>query len=260
MRIVSEEYRYSDGDVPLTGCVVRPDGIGRQPIPALLLVHGGAGLDEHARSQAKRYAALGYIVLACDMFGPGVAGDRGRVIAALTAMRDDPDLLLRRARSGLEALQTRPDVAEPCAAIGYCFGGMTVLALARNGTDLAGVISMHGSLATPRPAAAGTVSAKILVCHGARDPHVPLSDVTAFIDEMHQAQADWQLIVYGNAVHGFTHTDAVPGAIPGVAYDTLADRRSFQAASDFLAEVLPLPATSAENQSRDQGSSTGAGG
>ena len=175
-------------------------------------------------------------------------------MAALTAMRDDPDLLLRRAGSGLEALRAVPEVAKPCAGIGYCFGGLTVLTLARRGTDLAGVISMHGSLATPRPAAAGTVRAKILVCHGARDPHVPMSDVTAFVDEMQQAEADWQLIAYGNAVHGFTHADAVPGAIPGVAYDAAADRRSFQAACDFLAEVLPLPATRNSNHSRDHGS------
>jgi dienelactone hydrolase len=240
MEIVTDEHRYSDGDVPLRGFLVRPAGVAGQPAPGLLLVHGGAGLDDHARSQARRYATLGYVVLACDMFGPGVVGDRERVVAALTAMRDDPDLLLRRAGCGLEALRALPMVAKPCAAIGYCFGGMTVLTLARNAADLAGVISMHGSLATARPAAAGSVHAKILVCHGAQDPHVPLKDVTAFIDEMQQAAADWQLIVYGNAVHGFTHADAVPGAIPGVAYDAAADRRAFQAACDFLAEVLPM--------------------
>jgi dienelactone hydrolase len=260
VEIVSEEYGYADGDVPLTGYLVRPEDAAQQPAPALLLVHGGAGLDEHARAQARRYAALGCVVLACDMFGPGVAGDRGRVTATLTAMRDDPDLLLQRASSGLDGLRTVPDVGRSCAAIGYCFGGMTVLRLARSGADLAGVISMHGSLATKRPAAAGAVKAQILVCHGARDPHVPLRDVTAFIDEMQQAQADWQLIVYGNAVHGFTHADAVPGAIPGVVYDAVADRRSFQAACDFLAEVLPLPARSASGQSHDDGSSSGSAG
>jgi len=251
MKIASNEYRYSDGDVPLTGYLVRPDDVAEQPAAAVLLVHGGGGLDEHARTQAKRYAALGYIVLACDMFGAGVAGDRGRIVAALTAMRDDPDLLLQRVTSGLEALRTVPDVADPCAAIGYCFGGLTVLTLARHGTDLAGVISMHGSLATPRPATAGTIKAKILVCHGAGDPHVPLNDVTAFIDEMQQAEADWQLIMYGNAVHGFTHADAAPGAIPGVAYDLAADRRSFQAACDFLAEVLRPPASSDTDHAAD---------
>ena len=245
MKIVTDELHYSDGYVPLTGLLVRPDVPPGQPSPGLLLVHGGAGLDDHARSQARRYAALGYVVLACDMFGPGVAGDRERVVSALTAMRDDPELLLRRSGAGLDALRALPNVATPCAAIGYCFGGLTVLTLARHGADLAGVISMHGSLATSRGAAAGSVRAKILVCHGARDPHVPLKDVTAFIDEMQQAKADWQVIVYGNAVHGFTHADAVPGAIPGVGYDAAADRRSFHAACDFLAEVQPHPATSA---------------
>jgi dienelactone hydrolase len=251
VQIVSRELVYPDGDLHLTGFLVRPDDVGGQPAPALLLVHGGGGLDEHARSQAQRYAELGYVVLACDMFGPGVMGDRERVMAALTAMRDDPDLVLRRAVAGLDALQALPDLAKPCAAIGYCFGGLTVLTLARNGADLSGVISMHGSLATPRPATTGTVKAKILVCHGASDPHVPLADVTAFIDEMQQAGADWQLIAYGNAVHGFTHAHAVPGAIPGVAYDEAADRRSFQAARDFLAEVLPRPVSVAGNQSRE---------
>jgi dienelactone hydrolase len=254
MKIVTEELRYSDGDVLLTGFLVRPDAPPGQPAPGLLLVHGGAGLDDHARSQARRYAALGYVVLACDMFGPGVAGNRERVVAALTALRDDPELLLRRAGSGLAALRAVPNVAKPCAAIGYCFGGLTVLTLARNGADLAGVISMHGSLAAPRRAAAGSVRAKILVCHGACDLHVPLKDVTALIDEMQQAEADWQVIVYGNAVHGFTHADAVPGAIPGVGYDAAADRRSSQAACDFLAEVLPHPATRAGNQLCDDNS------
>ena len=251
MEIVTDEFRYSDAGVSLTGFLVRPNGISGQPVPGLLLVHGGAGLDDHALSQAQRYAALGYVVLACDMFGPGVAGDRERVVGTLRAMRDDPDLLLQRAGAGLEALRALSYVAEPCAAIGYCFGGLTVLTLARNGADLAGVISMHGSLATVRPAVAGSVRAKILVCHGASDPHVPLKDVTGFIDEMQQASADWQLTVYGNALHGFTHADAVPGAIAGVAYDAAADRRSFQAACGFLAEALPLPVTRAGNQSRD---------
>jgi dienelactone hydrolase len=113
MKIVINELRYSDGDVPLTGFLVRPDRVSGQPAPGLLLVHGGAGLDDHERSQAQRYAALGYVVLACDMFGPGVAGDRERVVAALTAMRDDPDLLLRRAASGLEALRPCPMSPSP---------------------------------------------------------------------------------------------------------------------------------------------------
>jgi dienelactone hydrolase len=102
-----------------------------------------------------------------------------------------------------------------------------------------GVVSIHGSLATVKPAEPGAVRAKVLACHGALDPHVPLADVVGFAEEMGHAGADWQLIMYGGAMHGFTHEHATPGAIPGVAYDAPADRRSFAAALAFLAEALP---------------------
>ena len=115
---------------------------------------------------------------------------------------------------------------------------MAALALARAGADLAGVVSIHGSLATSAPASPGAVTAKILACHGAADPHVPPADVAAFAEEMNHAGGDWQLVIYGGALHGFTHKHAVPGAMPGVAYDRLADERSFEAARAFLAEAL----------------------
>jgi len=237
MNIATRDLSYRDLDVPLTG-VFCWDDAWDGPRPGILLVHGGAGLDAHAREQACRYSALGYAVLACDMFGDGIAGDRERVMACLLALRDDPGLLVRRGRVGLTALAGCPEVAGPAAAVGFCFGGMAVLALARSGADLAGVVSIHGSLATSAPARAGAVTAKVLACHGAADPHVPPADVAAFAEEMNRAEADWQLIMYGRAQHGFTHRHAVPGAMPGVAYDRLADERSFAAARAFLAEAL----------------------
>jgi dienelactone hydrolase len=97
---------------------------------------------------------------------------------------------------------------------------------------------IHGSLATSRPAEPGSVQARLLVCHGALDPHVPLDHVTAFADEMNRARADWQLIMYGGALHGFTHSAAAPGAVPGVAYHPAADRHSFSATSGFFADVF----------------------
>lgn len=235
--MLSRTVAYRDLETPLTG-VLFWDEAQPGPAPGILLVHGGAGLDDHARDQAGRYAELGHPVLACDMYGDGVAGDRGRVMACLTALRDDPALLVRRGRAGLTALSRCPEVRAPMAAIGYCFGGMAVLALARAGTDLAGVVSIHGSLKTPAPAGPGAIKASVLVCHGAADPHVPMTDVVAFTDEMNTADADWQLIVYGRAMHGFTHRHAVPGAAVGVAYDATADARSFTATSELLAGVL----------------------
>ena len=172
------------------------------------------------------------------MFGDGVAGDRERVMACLMGLRDDPQRMSRRAEAGLAALARCPEAGGRFAAIGFCFGGLTVLTLARSGAALAGVVSMHGSLATVKPAEPGTVTARVLACHGALDPHVPLADVTRFAEEMDHARADWQLIMYGGAMHGFTHEHAVPGAIPGVAYDAATDQRSFLAARTFLAEAL----------------------
>ena len=247
MNITTRDLSYRDLDTSLKGLFCwneAQDG----PRPGILLIHGGAGLDAHAREQACRYAALGYAVLACDMFGDGIAGDRERVMACLLALRDDPGRLVRRGRAGLAALAGCPEAAGPAAAVGFCFGGMAALALARAGTNLAGpglagpalaaVVSIHGSLATSAPARPGAVTARILACHGAADPHVPPADVAAFAAEMNDAGADWQLVMYGRAQHGFTHRHAVPGAMPGVAYDRLADERSFAAVRAFLAEAL----------------------
>jgi dienelactone hydrolase len=235
---------YSDADTPLTGMLYRDQARpGRRP--GIMLVHGGAGLDEHAHDQARGYAALGFVVLAADMFGDGVAGNRERVIQTVTGLRDDPGRLVRRGQAGLAALARCPGTDGRFAAVGFCFGGLAVLALARAGEYLAGVISMHGSLATCTPAEPGAVRASVLACHGALDPHVPLADVTAFADEMDHAGADWQLIMYGGAQHGFTHSRATPGAIPGVAYDPVADARSFTAAGTFLTGIFADPAATA---------------
>lgn len=234
--VVTRPVAYDDGAVKLEG-VLAWDASSVRSLPGLLLVHGGAGLDEHAREQAARYAALGYAVLAADMFGPGVAGTREKVIASLTELRDNPDLLVRRAKAGMTALAASPQATGCLAAVGFCFGGMAVLALARSGADIAGVISIHGSLATSRPAPAGMMKSRLLACHGSADPHVPFADVTAFVQEMDASGADWQLLVLGGAVHGFTHRHAVEGATPGVAYNQAADRRSFEAAQLFLADL-----------------------
>lgn len=122
-------------------------------------------------------------------------------------------------------------------AVGYCFGGMTVLELARSGAALAGAVSVHGSLETPRPAEPSAVQGKILVCHGALDPHVPMTQVTAFTEEMKHAGVDYQLLIYGSAMHGFTHETAA-GQQPGVAYHALTDARSSAAIGAFLGEIF----------------------
>jgi dienelactone hydrolase len=225
---------YLDGATALTGELHGPSAAAA----GILLIHGGAGLDDHARAQAARWAGLGYAVLACDMYGDGVAGDRPKVLARITALRDDPVLLAGRAGAGLSVLRSHVAPGAPLAALGYCFGGLAALTLARQGAPIAAAVSIHGSLGTPSPARPGDVTARLLVCHGAADPHVPFAQVEGFSAEMEAAGADWQLIVYGGARHGFTHAHARPGETPGVAYDEPADRRSFAAAAAFLAEAF----------------------
>jgi dienelactone hydrolase len=237
LNISMESVAYKDRDTPLTG-VFAWDATRTDRRPGVLVVHGGAGLDEHAKGRARRMAGLGFVTLACDMYGDGVAGDRQRIMAKIGELRGAPGRLVQRALAGLDVLRSHPGVDGRVAAVGYCFGGMTVLEMARAGADLAGVVSVHGSLDTSAPARSGAVRAKILVCHGALDPHVPTAQVTAFADEMRDAGTDWQLNIYGGAMHGFTHETADGTQVPGVAYHALSDARSSMAIRTFLAEVF----------------------
>jgi dienelactone hydrolase len=236
MTIVAEPVVYNDEDVVLDGVVVR-DADSATTRPGVLVVHGGAGLDEHARGQARRYAELGYVVLAADMYGRGVLGDRQRTMESISALRADPGRLVQRTQAAVEVLASLSLIGRGVAAVGYCFGGMAVLELARAGASVAGVVSVHGSLRASRSARSGTMQARILVCHGGSDPHVSQADVVDFVEEMTVAEADWQLNVYGGAMHGFTH-DTDTGQTQGVAYDPTADARSRAAIRCFLADLF----------------------
>ena len=235
MAIISQTIDYRDGDTPLSG-LLYADHARAGKRPGLLLLHHGGGLDDHAKSRSQSFAQLGFIVFACDMYGRGIAGHRERTTALLMEMRDNPGKLVARARAGLDVLSAHPLVDGRLAAIGYCFGGMTVLQMARSGMPLLGVASVHGSLTTVLPAVPGAIQAKVLVCHGALDPHVPMAHVTTFVEEMREAGADWQLILYGGAMHGFTHQR--PTRMPGVAYNQAADARSTVAIKEFFLELF----------------------
>jgi len=240
VNIETKSINYTDGPTSLTGYFAW-DGARTDRRPGILVIHGGAGLDDHAKGRARRLAALGYIALACDMYGDGVPGNRQRIMEAIAGLRSDPRRLTGRGLAGVDVLKTHPQVDGRIAAVGYCFGGMAVLEMARQGAELAGVVSVHGSLGTSHPARPGAVRAKVLACHGALDPHVPTTQVTTFADEMRDAGVDWQLSVYGGAMHGFTHEDADGTQTPGVAYHAASDARSSIAIQVFLAEVFGLP-------------------
>ncbi len=145
-----------------------------------------------------------------------------------------------RAGAGLDVLRKHPQAdTSRLAAIGYCFGGTTVLEMARGGADLACVVSFHGGLDTPTPEDAKQIKGKVLVLHGADDPLVPAKQVADFEDEMRKAKVDWQLVAYGGAVHSFTNPGAGNDNSKGAAYNAKADVRSWQAMRDLFAELFP---------------------
>ena len=230
---------WEQGGVTLEGYLAWDDAV-TTPRPGVLVVHQWLGLSENEMMRARMLAGLGYVALACDVYGQGVR-PADTAAAAKEAGRYYADRALLRARvtAGLEALKRQPGVdAARTAAIGYCFGGGAVLELARSGADVGGVVSFHGSLDTPLPAEKGKVTAKVLVCHGAVDPYVKPEAVTGFQAEMEAAGVDYQFIAYAGAVHAFTQKGAGSDPSRGAAYDEKADRRSWEAMKDFLGEVL----------------------
>jgi dienelactone hydrolase len=236
VRIETEEIVYRDGDTRLNGFLARDaEHVGKRP--GVLVVHGGAGLDDHARGRARRFAEAGFVVFAGDMYGDEVAGHRERIMRQIGELRNSRGALVRRVEPAIEILLSRPEVDGRIVAVGYCFGGMIVLEYARGGSMVSGVVSVHGSLETISPAEPMSIHARILICHGALDPHVPMSQVTAFADEMRNAGADYQVIIYGSAMHGFTHETAT-GQQPGVRYHAQTDARSSAAIQMFFTELF----------------------
>lgn len=228
---------YKDGDLDCQGYLASPEGDGKRP--GVLLVHEAPGLAEGPKLRARMLAdELGYVVLAADMYGGGAPPVMGpEAMARMMPLLEDRPKLRQRARAALDALMALPKVdTSRVVAIGYCFGGSTVLELARAGTPIKGVVSFHGGLKTSAPASAGAVKAKVLICTGSEDPTVPLEDRNAAQAEFTAAGADWQMIVYSGAKHAFTNPQAPP--IEGFGYQEAADLRSWRHMKDFFGEVL----------------------
>jgi dienelactone hydrolase len=237
--IVSKPVEYRQGDAVLEGVSVYDDAIqGKRP--AVLVVHQWKGLSDYEKKRAEMLASLGYNVLAADIYGKGIRPQTPQAAAAEAGKyRNNRALLRARVRAGLDVLASH-ELTDPrrIVAIGYCFGGTTVLELARSGAEIAGVVSFHGGLSSPTPGDAKNIKAKVLALHGADDPNVPVKEVAAFEDEMRQGGVDWQLIAYGGAVHSFTDWSAGNDNSKGVAYNERADQRSWEAMKQFFAELF----------------------
>ncbi|HZT33916.1 MAG TPA: dienelactone hydrolase family protein [Bryobacteraceae bacterium] len=235
----TETFAYHLGDTTFRGYLAY-DAARAGKRPGVLVVHEAWGIGEHVQQRAERLAERGYVALAVDMFGEGrQAASNQEGLAWSAGLRNDLPTLRARIRAAFDALAGLPEV-DPgrIASIGYCFGGTTSLELARSGAPAAGVVSFHGRLETKSPAEPQQVKARILVCTGADDPMIPQAQVQAFIEEMSRAGADYQVIVYGGAKHSFTNPRAGERGIEGLAYNQLADERSWNAMLSFFREIF----------------------
>ena len=236
-----ESIFYSVSGLSCRGALIWDDAV-KAPRPLLLMAPNWRGVIKPAIETGQMLAHEGYVVFVADMFGEGngpvgteepmtflrpfladVAGMRRRISAALDTLTREAD---RRAVGDISRR----------AAMGFCFGGLNVIDLARTGADVQAVVSMHGTLATPQPAKAGDIKAAVLAVHGAADPVAPKAERDAFEAEMTQAQARWALMTFGNVVHGFTDRNANN---PGVAvYDDAATRHGYALAHAFIADAF----------------------
>ena len=233
------EVLYRHGDCTMRGYLVRPVG-SADPGRAVLVFPDGLGLGKPARARAQMLADLGYVVFVADSYGEGrLARDIAEGHALSGALLVDVDELRGRAAAALSALVSQPGVdVDAIAAIGYCFGGTCALELARSGAHLSALVSFHGALATKRPATALSNRPEYLVCTGSADPLVPLDQVRDFAREMDDADCRWRMELYGGVKHNFTNPDTDALGRPGLAYDAIADRRSWQAMRELFAETI----------------------
>lgn len=230
-----EAHRYRHGETDLTGWIARSSG---KPRAAILVFPTIANVTPAVERRAAMLADLGYLAMIADFYGEPVA-DFAAAGPLAEALRADVDHYRARVGAGYDALQALPEAAGlPIGTIGYCMGGQAALEAARMGLDLFGAVSFHGLLSTGRPAKAGEVRPRLLVCHGDADPLVPREQVLSFWEEMDAAGADWHFHAYSGVRHGFTDPGSDARGLPAIGYNASADRQSWAAMRAFFDEIL----------------------
>jgi len=231
---------WQHGGTTYSGVLVYDDD-GDARRPGVVMVPNWRGVNASAVAKAAQIAGDDYVVLVADVYGKQVRPkDNDQAAAASRPLRENRAELRARAGAALEALKTQagkaPLDAARIGAVGFCFGGTTVLEMARAGMPLAGVVSLHGGLASPAPAAAHSAKVPMLVLNGAADQGVTAEDIAAFGREMDAAGADWQFVNFSGAVHCFAESDA--NSPPGCVYDPRAAKRAWKMMDNFLEERL----------------------
>ena len=238
MTIITNTVSYMDGDVVLEAFFAFDDSISTRR-PAVLISHAWAGRDEFVADKARKLAELGYVGFALDMYGKGILGESPEQnMKLMQPFIDNRAMLQQRIKAALFAVKLLPWVDDSkIAAMGFCFGGLCVLDLARTGADIKGVVSFHGLFNAANNIQDISIKAKVLALHGYDDPMVTPQQLIEFQDEMTKAGADWQVHSYGQTMHAFTNPAANdPGF--GTVYKLEADRRSWLAMQNFFAEIF----------------------
>lgn len=236
--MIERTIEYEHNGTVLEGYMAL-DEAQQRPRPAVLIAHTWEGRSEFVCDKARILAGQGYVGFALDLYGKNIIGsgpdENGRLMQPFL---DDRAMLQARLLSALDALRLQHEVdSQKIAAIGYCFGGLCVLDLARTCADIRGVVSLHGILTKPGNTNGNAITAKVLVLHGNDDPMAQIDDVVAIEKELSEAGADWQIHVYGNTMHAFTNPNANdPGF--GTVYNEAADHRSWISLINFLKEIL----------------------
>jgi dienelactone hydrolase len=240
--VVLEEVTYTHQGTELRGYAAHDSAISGKR-PGVLVLHEWWGLNDYILKRTRQLAALGYVALAADMYGKGRSTKDPEQAAQMAGHLKSTPLMAERAAAGLRQLRARKRVdPERIAAIGFCFGGTAALELAYSGADLKGTVTFHGGLTSPEPDQRNALQSKLLILHGARDPFVKRKQIRAFQSSMREAGADWQMILYGQAVHSFTNPAAGSDPGSGAAYNPRAAERSWKHMQMFFREIFgPSP-------------------
>jgi dienelactone hydrolase len=240
-KMQAKPVEWSVGQDRYSGYVVYDDA-SKARRPGLVMVPNWMGVNDSAVEKAKAIAGTDYVVLVADVYGKGVrpknAGEAGKLAGGLRG--EDRAPLRARIRGAVDALKAQagaaPLQADRIGALGFCFGGSTVLELARDGADLAGVVSLHGGLAPGAKSSTAAIGTPVLVLNGAADKGVSDADIAAFQKEMDTAGADWQFVDFSGAVHCFAEADAGNDPTTNCAYDERAAKRAYRIMDGFFRE------------------------
>lgn len=238
-KVITKPVTYTEAGEEYTSYISYDDSI-KGKRPGILVVHEWWGLDDYPKHRAEMLAKLGYVAFAVDMYGTGKVTDKPEQAKAwMTEATADVEWWRERALAGISRLK-KHRLVDPnkIAAIGYCFGGGTVIQLAYGGLDINGIVSFHGSLPVAEESSFGKIKTRMLIAHGNADPFIPREVVTKFQDTLDKAGANWNMITYGNVKHSFTNPKADTRGMDALKYDRHADEHSWSAMQLFFKEIF----------------------